>query len=787
MKKIFTATLFFLLLSTTTTFASHILGGSITWECTATGQYQFTLTLYRDCTGVPLISTTETLTSNAGGNISCTKIATNYYNPECNAPSCSGATIPYQMAVEEHVYRSAPVTLTGSPPATGWFFSWNTCCRPSGVTNLVGSSGLSFTLRAYMYPYVPANGTQVNAANPCFDSSPKFLEKPRFVYCSGTQQTAQLGGSDADSDSTYVSLAAPLGSNLSNPLPYAVGYSSAQPLPASSNQSLNNTSGAFTFNSSTQGKFTVCTKISEWRDNQLIGEVFRDAIIAIKPCTPPPGICGGVANTPPTLTLGASAGFAMPLPVYDTNNVLSHYELTAGPGTQIQFNMASQDVDLQPSCTPQTITFSGQGTHLSVPPANCPAGINCATITSNNSGGSFTTTLNNVVQFNWTPTCASSSSSSAEGTYDFFFTFSDNACPLPGETSCLVRIKVVTPATQLISASNTVLCPGATITLSGAPNMTSYQWSTGSTSQNINVSQAGTYTLTATLGGCTFTEQIIIDTLNLYTQAPDICLVTIDTATGYNNLVWERPTKKGVAGYIIFRALGSGSFVPIDTVDANQLSIYEDLGSNQNNALHSYYIGLLDSCGGIGGSAVFTHSAPFLMASFNPANQVDLTWTHYMGRTPQYYIIYRSDFAGAPYAKLDSVLYPSFNYIDSNLPANTGYSYRLGAVMDSSCLPTAKANYNEAISNTATYQVFGTVEVDLVKNLLVYPNPSSGVFTFDTQLLGTFEVYNATGQRIKKGDVINDELSLLGFADGVYLLKITTEDGQTLVQRLVKN
>lgn len=57
-----------------------------------------------------------------------------------------------------------------------------------------------------------------------------------------------------------------------------------------------------------------------------------------------------------------------------------------------------------------------------------------------------------------------------------------------------------TPA--IINASNTVLCPNGSITLS-SNNATGNTWSTGATTQTITVTSPGTYTLTSTNGTCT--------------------------------------------------------------------------------------------------------------------------------------------------------------------------------------------------------------------------------------------------------------------------------------------
>ena len=50
-------------------FASHFMGGEITWECIKdptspnVGQYIFTMKVYRDCNGITFSQTSQTLTA----------------------------------------------------------------------------------------------------------------------------------------------------------------------------------------------------------------------------------------------------------------------------------------------------------------------------------------------------------------------------------------------------------------------------------------------------------------------------------------------------------------------------------------------------------------------------------------------------------------------------------------------------------------------------------------------------------------------------------------------------
>jgi hypothetical protein len=172
--------------------ATHLLGGEIIWECKNNGKYRFTLVVYRDCGGVNLPTTAQTLGTNCGTAISCSYITTVDVVPSCytGSTSCSGATSG-SGKMQKYIYRSGDVQLTGTPPAGGWYFTWSSCCRPTSISNISSPSSASYLLRAVMYPYTPTGSpsplTATTGGNPtCFDNSPNFLggSSGDFVYWS---------------------------------------------------------------------------------------------------------------------------------------------------------------------------------------------------------------------------------------------------------------------------------------------------------------------------------------------------------------------------------------------------------------------------------------------------------------------------------------------------------------------------------------------------------------------------------------------------------------------------
>lgn len=76
---------------------------------------------------------------------------------------------------------------------------------------------------------------------------------------------------------------------------------------------------------------------------------------------------------------------------------------------------------------------------------------------------------------------------------------------------------------------------------------------------------------------------------------------------------------------------------------------------------------------------------------------------------------------------------------------------------------------------------FGTTRVDEneLSKVLVYPNPSSGVFNIQGQGIRKIEVFNAFGQAVVSEETSNDHLQidLSRYADGCYMLRVVTDNG----------
>ncbi|NVK04366.1 MAG: gliding motility-associated C-terminal domain-containing protein [Flavobacteriia bacterium] len=447
-----------ILLSSLGLSASHLLGGEIWWDCQPNGQYVFYLRLYRDCTGIPLGAAGSINSNSPAGSIPVTLVSGYPKDVSPSGPNCTGSldincNNPTTGAVEEHLFKSNPVTLNGVPPAAGWNFTWTSCARPGGMANINGGC---YFLRAFMFPYNPGTGN-LNA-NPCYDNSPEFLEAPKVTTCAGYPFAFNNFAFDNELDSLYFDWAQPLDNSLTSAVTFTGGYTFNNPVPGI--ESFSQDAGQVTINTQLTGKYATCMRVSAFKCGQKVAEIYRDIPIILLACTG--GVGGGGTNDPPSLdVINDPLPAPQLLPVVQSGDTL-YYEMTVRAGDSIYFRMQSADNDFTPGFSPQQIKFVGVGGNLGQPlnnPSNCLFNPPCATIRPIAPQTGFTTALTNNVEFSWKTECNHLSYNpnacgAARSQYLFYFKMEDNYCPAPSFKLITARINVVSPQPVAPSMAN---------------------------------------------------------------------------------------------------------------------------------------------------------------------------------------------------------------------------------------------------------------------------------------------------------------------------------------------
>ena len=137
-----------------------------------------------------------------------------------------------------------------------------------------------------------------------------------------------------------------------------------------------------------------------------------------------------------------------------------------------------------------------------------------------------------------------------------------------------------------IDQINQPTCQGATgeilVSVSGGVTPYTYLWSNGSNNEDLLNAQIGEYELTVTdSAGCMGVEYANLIGVNF--NATPICMVTVDTATGANIIVWNKEQNLGISEYEIYKETSSFNiFQLLGTVPFDSLSQFVDTAAKRN-------------------------------------------------------------------------------------------------------------------------------------------------------------------------------------------------------------
>ncbi len=139
--KTYWAALFLLILGlfiSSDTRASHAVGIDLSYECLGGNQYEFTISLYRDCSGIGAPNSVNIAIGSASCNINSSILLTQSSVQEvsqiCSSDipntTCNGGTLP---GIEQYVYTGV---YTLPAQCNDWLASYSLSARNGGITNL---------------------------------------------------------------------------------------------------------------------------------------------------------------------------------------------------------------------------------------------------------------------------------------------------------------------------------------------------------------------------------------------------------------------------------------------------------------------------------------------------------------------------------------------------------------------------------------------------------------------------------------------------------------------------
>jgi hypothetical protein len=248
-----------------------------------------------------------------------------------------------------------------------------------------------------------------------------------------------------------------------------------------------------------------------------------------------------------------------------------------------------------------------------------------------------------------------------------------------------------------------------------------------------------------------------------------ICLISVDTDTKKNMIIWARTKNVGTESYVVYRETEvAGTYTVLDTIPYDSLSVFVDLSSEPESKTQKYKISVIDTCGKE--SAKSEWHRPMLLTSSigTGGNSVNLAWTEYTRETSgklQFtsYIIHRGT---TPAALTPIDTSPSDNtlFVDNTAPKGVDLYYRIAGVLSTACTPlvliggkkTNSGPFVHSVSNLEDNRLQATSVNELVANiyqLSVYPNPFNDIanikYSLDYPSDVLVEVYNIIGKKVK--------------------------------------
>jgi surface protein len=350
-----------------------------------------------------------------------------------------------------------------------------------------------------------------------------------------------------------------------------------------------------------------------------------------------------------------------------------------------------------------------------------------------------------------------------------------NAC----ESSASIEVTQPTPLTA-VQQVNHVQCrngnDGAvTLAVDGGTATYQYEWEppVGSGPAATGL-PSGIYTTTVTdANGCTASQTVTV-TEPEPLDVP-LCLITVDSTSQYNIIVWEKPVSAEIDSFYVYREITQNNYQRIGAVPYEDDGRYHDFDANPNETSYRYRIAALDTCGVESSLSPF-HNSIHLQSLGNG----NLQWSLYaiagQPNPVDFYRVYRDDNSNGNFLPISTTV-PGGNstYTDVNFSSYPNASYVVDVAWDLSCDP------NRVLTTTRSNRYTGQFPVGVsgggATDFTLFPNPASHMLTIllpenapRTELV----LRNMLGQDIHRSPVAagRNELPLHGIAAGVYMVQV---------------
>ncbi|MFN8316925.1 MAG: T9SS type A sorting domain-containing protein [Chitinophagales bacterium] len=345
-----------------------------------------------------------------------------------------------------------------------------------------------------------------------------------------------------------------------------------------------------------------------------------------------------------------------------------------------------------------------------------------------------------------------------------------------------------TESPQAIQGPDTITC-AQLISFSIPPiqNVSKYKWnlpngwvghSDSSTIWVYTDGKSGDISVQAFTDSCGYSLPV---GKRIYGQQPpsvNICLITVDTNSTHNVVIWEKPSTNLIDSFIIYREFSTNIYSKVGAVPYNSTSIFHDYSANPNTTTYRYKITSLSSCG------IESNKSPYHQSiHLQYLGQGNFIWSFYeIENSPNpvlSYNFYRDNNGNSIYNKIGYLPGTNASFTDVNYDPIHPSNYYVDVYWNISC--QFPGTVNTTRSNIKKSQILNEIDERIYdSNFTFYPNPTSQTLFIKTEFAGEkslIRIQNAVGEIVFKNEYIDNtnniiQVDLNGLPNGVYNLQV---------------
>ena len=283
-------------------------------------------------------------------------------------------------------------------------------------------------------------------------------------------------------------------------------------------------------------------------------------------------------------------------------------------------------------------------------------------------------------------------------------------------------------------------------------------------------------------------------TILTYPETP-VCMVSVDSLTNYNKIVWEKPVSDLITDFLIYKETNEANvYEIIDTVGYDEAPMVTDYGSNPSMRPYRYNIGFSDSENRVFPAGDY-HQTIHLTISQGVGGNFNLIWTPYIGFDYASYNILRKTGSGS-YDQI-ATLSSSFNtYTDFNAASNE-VAYIVSINRPGGCnIGLRSSGYSDVYSNVASTGLVSVAEIKDV-NFNIYPVPANDRINiqFGNNAKGSLSltiaditgriIYSTEFNDIRPGQI--HSINSTSYAEGMYVLNVISEGNRSTKKIVVQH